>query len=98
LPEDAPMNPGVIADNVGDNVGDIAGMGSDLFGSFAESSCACLIISATSPELISSGAYYFPLMITAAGIYVCLIVSFVATTCMVIQLLISYRMLTAVLK
>jgi len=40
LPEDDPRNPGVIADNVGDNVGDIAGMGSDLFGSFAESTCA----------------------------------------------------------
>jgi hypothetical protein len=31
------------ADNVGDNVGDIAGMGSDLFGSFAESTCAALV-------------------------------------------------------
>lgn len=84
LPEDSPLNPGVIADNVGDNVGDIAGMGSDLFGSFAESSCACLVISATSQEIIKSGAYYFPLMITASGIIVCLFVSFVATSCMVI--------------
>lgn len=48
LDEDSIMNPGVIADNVGDNVGDIAGMGSDLFGSFAEATCACLVISATS--------------------------------------------------
>lgn len=48
LDEDDPSNPGVIADNVGDNVGDIAGMGSDLFGSLAESTCAALVVSATS--------------------------------------------------
>jgi Na+/H+-translocating membrane pyrophosphatase len=30
---------------VGDNVGDIAGMGADLFGSFAESTCAALVVS-----------------------------------------------------
>ena len=53
LDEDSIMNPGTIADNVGDKVGDIAGMGADLFGSLAESSCACLVISASSPELIS---------------------------------------------
>lgn len=52
LPEDSPENPGVIADNVGDNVGDIAGMGSDLFGSLAESTCAALVVGATSTELI----------------------------------------------
>lgn len=34
----------VIADNVGDNVGEIAGMGSDLFESYAESSCAALYV------------------------------------------------------
>merc|ERR1719171_639234 len=46
LDEDSPNNPATIADNVGDNVGDIAGMGADLFGSFAESTCAALVISA----------------------------------------------------
>lgn len=81
LPEDDPRNPGVIADNVGDNVGDIAGMGSDLFGSFAESSCACLVLSASSPQLLSSAGYYYPLLISAFGIFMCLITTFVSTTC-----------------
>jgi len=44
LPEDSPKNPATIADNVGDNVGDIAGMGADLFGSFAEATCAGLVV------------------------------------------------------
>merc|ERR1712187_733643 len=49
LDEDSPDNPAVTADNVGDNVGDIAGMGADLFGSFAESTCAALVLAAASP-------------------------------------------------
>jgi len=52
LKEDDPENPGTIADNVGDNVGDIAGMGADLFGSLAESTCAALVVSSTSFDLI----------------------------------------------
>lgn len=69
LEEDSPDNPGTIADLVGDNVGDIAGMGADLFGSLAESICAALVVSAESTEIInSSDAAYFPLIITAVGI------------------------------
>merc|ERR1712066_1118871 len=51
LEEDDYRNPGCIADNVGDNVGDIAGMGADLFGSFAESTCAALVLASASPDL-----------------------------------------------
>jgi H+-translocating diphosphatase len=85
LEEDSPMNPGVIADNVGDNVGDIAGMGSDLFGSFAESSCAALVVSGTSEALTYNvGHLYFPLLISASGIFVGIITAFFATHIMVI--------------
>ena len=81
LKEDDPKNPGVIADNVGDNVGDIAGMGADLFGSLAESTCAALVVGATSIELLRApNAMYFPLMITAVGIIVSFITQFFATT------------------
>lgn len=80
IPEDDPRNPGVIADCIGDNVGDIAGMGSDLFGSFAESTCAALVISSTNYCLSGQWAsMMFPLLISAVGIMVCVLTSFVAT-------------------
>merc|ERR1719433_660997 len=73
LEEDDPNNPATIADNVGDNVGDIAGMGADLFGSFAESTCAALVIAAAAvegasdPTLSEAGweAILFPVVISA---------------------------------
>ena len=69
------------ADNVGDNVGDIAGMGADLFGSFAEATCAALVISSVSTlgrdHLYVAMSY--PLMISAVGILVCFVTTFVAT-------------------
>ena len=47
IPEDDPRNPGVIADNVGDNVGDVAGMGSDIFESYCGSMIASIAIAYT---------------------------------------------------
>merc|ERR1719199_1270475 len=72
LPEDDYRNPGCIADNVGDNVGDIAGMGADLFGSFAESTCAALVLAAASPDLRKHGwsAIMYPVLISSTGIIV----------------------------
>lgn len=79
IPEDDPRNPATIADNVGDNVGDVAGMGSDLFGSFAESTCAALVLGSSIG--ISGGwdAMVFPVAVSAVGIFVCLVCSFIAT-------------------
>jgi inorganic pyrophosphatase len=109
LDEDSPDNPGTIADNVGDNVGDIAGMGSDLFGSFAEATCAALVVSGTSAEIVSSGALFFPLFLSASGIIVSFFTTFFATNFMSIanaervgivikyQLIISTLLMTPVL-
>ncbi len=65
IPEDDPRNPAVIADNVGDNVGDVAGMGSDLF----ESYVGC-IVSALLLAVVWGGNQALPyvLGLVAAGI------------------------------
>lgn len=80
LSEDSPRNPATIADNVGDNVGDIAGMGSDLFGSFAESTCAALVLITSNPMLFTTEnikMLWYPLMISAVGIIASLITSII---------------------
>merc|ERR1719148_267389 len=71
LEEDDIRNPAVIADNVGDNVGDIAGMGADLFGSFAEASCAALVLAAATPDLaVNWASLMYPVLISSTGIVV----------------------------
>ncbi len=68
IPEDDPRNPGVIADNVGDNVGDVAGMGSDIFESYCGSMIASIAIAATltQPDLRAS-LMAFPLLLATVG-------------------------------
>ena len=74
IPEDDPRNPGVIADNVGDNVGDVAGMGSDIFESYCGSMIASIAIAATlSPAVLAvtgsqAGLMFLPLALASVGI------------------------------
>ena len=56
IPEDDPRNPGVIADNVGDNVGDVAGMGSDIF----ESYCGAIIATIAMASSLTIAAETLP--------------------------------------
>ncbi|MCL1996087.1 MAG: sodium-translocating pyrophosphatase [Defluviitaleaceae bacterium] len=68
IPEDDPRNPAVIADNVGDNVGDVAGMGSDLFESYCGSIIAATVLGATLTHTSALNGIAFPLMIAVIGI------------------------------
>jgi K(+)-stimulated pyrophosphate-energized sodium pump len=70
IPEDDPRNPGVIADNVGDNVGDIAGMGSDIFESYCGSMIACIAIASTMTMAadLQSAMMAFPLALASIGL------------------------------
>jgi K(+)-stimulated pyrophosphate-energized sodium pump len=56
IPEDDPRNPGVIADNVGDNVGDVAGMGSDIFESYCGAMIATVALATVMVQQAGGGA------------------------------------------
>jgi K(+)-stimulated pyrophosphate-energized sodium pump len=68
IPEDDPRNPGVIADNVGDNVGDIAGMGSDIFESYCGAMIACIAIASTLAMNVRSSMMFLPLALASIGL------------------------------
>lgn len=65
IPEDDPRNPAVIADAVGDNVGDIAGMGSDLFESYVSAIAATTVLGV---PLYGVKGFIFPILLAGAGI------------------------------
>jgi K(+)-stimulated pyrophosphate-energized sodium pump len=68
IPEDDPRNPGVIADNVGDNVGDIAGMGSDIFESYCGAMIACIAIASTMAIDTQANMMFLPLALASIGL------------------------------
>jgi len=85
LPEDDPRNPAVIADLVGDNVGDVAGMGGDIFDSYVASVVAVMILGAAhmAKDPTAFGIHYVivPLVFAAAGIVASIVgMLFVRTT------------------
>ncbi len=78
IPEDDPRNPACIADNVGDNVGGVAGMGADLYESYVGSviSCGALAVAA---GFGFKGAVV-PMLIAAVGIIASIIGTFFVST------------------
>jgi len=78
IPEDDPRNPAVIADLVGDNVGDCAGRGADLFESTAAENIGAMILGASLALAADAngvpfsagvvGVMMFPLIARAFGI------------------------------
>ena len=71
IPEDDPRNPAVIADNVGDCVGDVAGMGADLFESYVGAIISTIFIGSTIGTALganSSSAMALPLLLAMMGL------------------------------
>jgi K(+)-stimulated pyrophosphate-energized sodium pump len=68
IPEDDPRNPAVVADLVGDNVGDCAGRGADLFESTAAENIGAMILGIALIPYFGIYGIIFPLVARAAGI------------------------------
>ncbi|MDP9130546.1 MAG: sodium/proton-translocating pyrophosphatase, partial [Candidatus Binatota bacterium] len=68
IPEDDPRNPAVIADLVGDNVGDCAGRGADLFESTAAENIGAMILGVGLFPYFGLKGILFPLVARALGL------------------------------
>ena len=68
IPEDDARNPAVVADLVGDNVGDCAGRGADLFESIAAENIGAMILGVALFSVFGAGGVLFPLVAAAVGL------------------------------
>ncbi len=68
IPEDDPRNPAVIADLVGDNVGDCAGRGADIFESTAAENVGAMILGAALYPVFGIKGILFPLIVHAINL------------------------------
>ena len=76
IPEDDPRNPAVVADLVGDNVGDCAGRGADLFESTAAENVGAMILGVGLYPVFGIKGILFPLVACAVGILASIIAIF----------------------
>lgn len=77
IPEDDPRNPAVIADQVGDNVGDCAGRGSDLFESISDDYITAMLLGSIILAPLGWNALVYPLLLGSAGIIATIIGVFI---------------------
>src|SRR6202042_1475477 len=80
IPEDDPRNPAVIADLVGDNVGDCAGRGADLFESTAAENVGAMILGAALYPVFGVKGILFPLIVHAINLIASIVGVFVVKT------------------
>ena len=80
IPEDDPRNPAVIADLVGDNVGDCAGRGADLFESTAAENVGAMILGAALFPVFGVKGILFPLIVHAINLVASMAGVFVVKT------------------
>ena len=73
IPEDDVRNPAVIADLVGDNVGDCAGRGADLFESTAAENIGAMILGVALFPVFGENGVLFPIVMCAFGLFASII-------------------------
>jgi len=79
IPEDDPRNPAVIADNVGDCVGDTAGMGADIYESYVGAMVSAIVLAVSTYSVNTFTYVIFPCMVSVFGMFGSIIALFVSS-------------------